>query len=224
MNMRKISALFIFAIIPLAGFGLAAQMNTDGNTLRVPTSPEVIMPGDQGEGALSILPADRSSKKPEYRKIIFGWGEDKGTPANPDAMNQSDQGESGADFDQGWTGSNTFGDKSGKSSPKAINPAPNQGDFGPPPSDRDQSAGQMDQGSPRKQDGSLQFVKGPESNDSATLLPVLRRLDPTDQGMSFGPGLPDPGNSYDPENTAPDQDSSKGIESGLMNQQQGYIM
>ncbi len=228
MNMPKMSALFIFAIIPLAGFSLAAQMNIDGNTLRIPTSPEVIMPGDQGEGALSILPADRNSMKPEYRKIIFGWGEDKGTPANPDAMNQSNQGESGADFDKGWTGSNTFGNNSGESSPKATNPAPNQGNFGSSPSDRDQSLDQsgkqMDQDSSRKQDGSLQFVKNSESNDSATFLPVLKRLDSSDQGMSFGPGLPDSGNSYDPENSAPDKDSSKGIDSGLMNQQQGYIM
>jgi hypothetical protein len=72
MNIPKLSMLFVFVVIlAIAGLAIAAERKSDEDSARIPQSPGIIMPGDQGSGTLSIVPEDKDSPKIQYRNILF---------------------------------------------------------------------------------------------------------------------------------------------------------
>ena len=73
MNIRKFSMVFVFVVIPaLAAFVIAAERKSDDETVGIPQSPGIILPGDQDSGTLSIVPEERDSAKIQYRNILYG--------------------------------------------------------------------------------------------------------------------------------------------------------
>lgn len=78
MSLKRVTAILAFAAIPVfAGLLLAAESDQDHSSAFLSKTPGITLPGDNGAGTLSILPADDSKLRIEYRQIFFGFGRDK---------------------------------------------------------------------------------------------------------------------------------------------------
>ncbi len=140
MNLKKVTAILSFAVIPvLAGLLLVAEADQDHSGTLMPKAPGIILPGDHGSGALSILPTDDSKLRIEYRRILFGRHKDKDKSMDQNKTADKDK---AADMDKGP--SDTWTQRTEEMSPPA---APTPSGRSTQPKDLDKNFNSSDQGS-----------------------------------------------------------------------------
>ena len=196
MTLKKISRVFVLAIIPImAGLLLASQANADKSVTR-PSTPGIILPGDNGRESLSIIPAeDEATIKVQYRRILYGRDKDKDTSG-------------GTGFD-----SSSEMDKSDKDSALGINPyesAPSP----PKTMDRDMGSSTPTDREPRKS-GTFRYIIWPFS-DSDESTDKDREKSGSDQSYTV-----DKDKSDQPERTQGDMDKERELQFVLDEQVEG---
>ncbi len=140
MNLKRITTILTLAVIPVfAGLILVAVADQDHSGTFLPMTPSIILPGDNGSGALSILPADDSKMRIEYRRILFGRHRDKDKSLGQDKSTDKDKAK---DMDKG--ASDTWTQRNEEMSPPA---APNSSRQLKEPTERDKNFNSSDQGS-----------------------------------------------------------------------------
>ncbi len=198
MNIRKLSILFVFAVIPvIAGFVFAAERKSDEDTAKIPQSPGIIIPGDQGSGTLSIVPQERDTTKIQYRNILYGGETDKADKQDRDKDSSNIYELPGPDQGKGVHNPRGYKDPE-----DPINKS-----FTLPPG-ADQA---------RKSDSDRDNYVAPmrENDQDPTLRPTTRNGSPASRSSSYALQyvVDEPSNEYSP------QDSDESMNSGPMDEE-----